>query len=108
MTILHLSLRELLDHAFGQQLPSELNLSQLPASAQTMQVELDVHELLARDQVIGVFWCVEDVQSCRPDLDEDQCWQVLRQVRRYHDCNDGINWDMLDTVAEILFGPAEE
>jgi hypothetical protein len=66
-----------------------------------------IHAQLARRKQIAVIWGVEDVQENRPDLDDDQAWQVLLAVKRGHDCNDGINWDTLQMTAEMLFPEPE-
>ena len=62
-----------------------------------------IHDLLATRREIAVIWCIEDVQEIRPDLTEDQCWQVLETTSRYHDATIGINWDVLRCQADILF-----
>ena len=41
---------------------------------------IDAHELLAKHRMIGVVWCIDDVQQLRPDLIADQAWQVLQEV----------------------------
>jgi len=62
-------------------------------------------KLLAKRREIAVVWCVEDVQSVRPDLDDDQAWEVLQQARRHHDATIGINWDVLNCHADMLDAP---
>lgn len=54
---------------------------------------------------IAVVWSVEDVQEIRPDLTDEQAWQVLQFCERHHDAGDGINWHAIDFAAEHLFGP---
>ena len=59
------------------------------------------------DKVISIEWGVEDVRSCSDrwkNLTDEQCMEVLSAVERNHDANIGINWDVLDTTADILFG----
>ena len=53
---------------------------------------------------VAIGWVIEDVQSVRPDLTDDQARQVLQAVERNHDATIGINWDVLDYHAETLFG----
>ncbi len=48
-------------------------------------------------------WGVEDVLAKRPDLDAEQAWEVLRQVRDGHDANTGITWDTIDDVSQDIF-----
>lgn len=64
----------------------------------------DIHALLAAQRQIAIIWCVEDVQENRPDLSDEQAWEVLQSVRHGHDATIGINWDVLDCHAEMLFG----
>jgi len=64
---------------------------------------VDAHEFLAKHRMIGVVWCIEDVQAVRPDLTDDQAWEVLQEVERKHDANWGICWITLEVVANHLF-----
>ena len=52
-------------------------------------------------------WQVEDVRGQRPDLTDDQCRDVLRVIDRRHDANIGINWDVIDVVADMLYPEPE-
>jgi hypothetical protein len=65
--------------------------------------DLKIHDLLATRREVAVIWCIEDVQEVRPDLTDDQCWEVLQAVRRNHDCTIGISWDVLQCQADLLF-----
>lgn len=66
--------------------------------------QIDVlHELLARRRQIAHVWSVEDVLEVRPDLDEDQAWQVLQLVDRNKDATIGITWETLEAAAEALY-----
>jgi hypothetical protein len=64
---------------------------------------LDVYDLLAKRKQVAVIWSVEDVQSVRGDLDDDQAWKVLQQCERVHDCEVGFTWLLIDCVADDLF-----
>ena len=71
-----------------------------------MQVIQDLHcELERRPNANWIFlaWHVDDVRSERPHLTEDQGREVLRNLRRNHDANIGINWEVIDVVADILY-----
>jgi len=72
----------------------------------TIDTEIDIHTLLALHRQIAIVWSIEDVQEVRPDLTEDQCWQVLQFAKRGHDAECGINWETLEYVACALFGEA--
>jgi len=73
-----------------------------------------VHRLLAHYRRIAAIWAVEDVQGIRPDLTDEQAWEVLYEVGRKHDAEYGISWTTLECMADILFdrgpktGEAEE
>ncbi len=69
---------------------------------------IDVHAYLAERRQIASIWCIEDVQSVRPDLTDDRAWEVLQAARRCHDATMGINWDVLECQADILLGSAPE
>jgi hypothetical protein len=45
-------------------------------------------------------WHVEDIQWRRPDLTDSQCREVLSDLSRRHDAGIGINWDVIDCVAD--------
>ena len=70
--------------------------------------EIDLHALAARRRQIASLWNVEDVQSIRPDLTEGQAWEVLQSAEKGHDATIGINWEVLECHAEMLFGDAPD
>ena len=71
-----------------------------------IQTDCDIHATLAERREIAIIWCIDDVKEVRPDLNEDQCWQVLQHAKRHYDATVGISWEVLDIVAGILFGDA--
>jgi hypothetical protein len=52
-------------------------------------------------------WCVDDVQSVRADLTDEQAFEVLCRVAHNFDANYGIGWDTLKITADELF-PKEQ
>ena len=70
--------------------------------------EIDIHALLAERRQIAHIWSTEDVLCNRPDLNEDQAWEVLRNVDRHKDAELGITWLTLEMAAEHLFGDAPD
>jgi hypothetical protein len=52
---------------------------------------------------ITITWDTSDVQEVRPDLTDDQAWEVLCLAKAEHDANIGINWDILDYWAAYLY-----
>ena len=68
--------------------------------------EPDIDALLAKRRQIAHIWSIEDVQGIRPDLTEEQCWEVLQHVDHYKDAELGITWLTLEMAAEHLCGDA--
>lgn len=68
--------------------------------------EIDVEALLAARRQIAAIWGIEDVELIRPDLSDDQRWEVLQGVAMLHDADSGIDWMMIEQVADDLFGDA--
>jgi len=62
-----------------------------------------IQDLLEAHGYLATIWSVEDVQSVRPDLADDQCREVLHDCGRHHDAEIGINWTVISTVADDLF-----
>ena len=52
---------------------------------------------------IAIFWAIDDVQSVRPDLNDEQCMEVLLECARRHDANHGITWTVIETHADWMF-----
>lgn len=65
--------------------------------------DVDIHKLLARRKSVAVIWSTEDVQSVRPDLDDDQAWQVLEECIDKHDCDWGFTWNFIADIADEMF-----
>jgi hypothetical protein len=64
---------------------------------------------LAKEQCqIAIVWTVDDVLEMRPDLNEDQAWKVLLFIEKHHDAGIGINWEVIEATAQILFGDEPE
>jgi hypothetical protein len=68
--------------------------------------DIDIDALLAKRQQIAHIWSIEDVQGIRPDLSDDQCWEVLQHVDHHKDAELGITWLTLEMASEHLFGDA--
>lgn len=52
---------------------------------------------------ITITWSIEDVKDVRQDLSDDQCRAVLHWVKKHHDANVGINWEVLKYWADELY-----
>lgn len=54
------------------------------------------------DKFIAVKWYVSDVMAEVPRLTPEQAEKVLLTAKQ-HDCNAGINWEVLNAVADNLY-----
>lgn len=68
------------------------------------EFDIDIHELLSQNRQIAHIWGVEDVLEVRPDLGEEQAWEVLKECDRQLDSLHGLCWDDIKRVATDLFG----
>jgi len=78
------------------------------AGVPSKPAEVDVHSLLATRRQIASIWSIEDVQEVRPDLTDEQSWEVLQAAEKDHDANIGINWVVLRFHANWLHGDASQ
>lgn len=65
-------------------------------------------QMLASPDNIAIFWNIEDVQYERPHLTDEEAREVLDTAQRRHDADIGINWTVLETIADMLFDRPEE
>ena len=77
---------------------------------ESMQDTIELAESITRTQqedlsgeIIQIPWAVKDILQQRPDLTNEQAKRVLQQLVQCHDASIGINWDVIDDVAEKLF-----
>jgi len=56
---------------------------------------------------IAIIWCIDDVKQVRPDLNDEDCLDVLNYADRKHDATMGITYDILEWIADYLY-PQEE
>jgi len=80
----------------------------IEASPPVEPPETNIHELLAERRQIARIWGIEDMQGIRPDLSEEQAWEVLQAAEDSHEADIGINCSVLECHAEMLFGSAPE
>jgi hypothetical protein len=73
------------------------------STGEPLDVNQHVLELLAQRHSIAAIWCTDDVRGIRPDLTEEQAWEVLQQVDNQHDAECGITWATLEVIADDLF-----
>ncbi len=54
-------------------------------------------------KLISIKWHIDDVLSVRPNLTQQQACEVLAHIRKNHDANVGVNWDVIEIVSDTLF-----
>jgi len=57
---------------------------------------------------VAIIWEIEDVKNIRPDLNDDECLEVLNFADRKHDAELGISWDTLEYHADYLYPKQKE
>ena len=63
----------------------------------------DIHELLAEGRHIALIWSIDDVQSIREELSDNQAWAVLQKCKSLDNGEHGIDWQMITSIADELF-----
>mgnify|MGYP006288799331 CR=1 FL=1 len=56
-------------------------------------------------------WGIEDVlyhDNGENDLTENECVEVLKWCCEYHDCNEGMSWDIMNCAIDRVVGEREE
>ena len=52
---------------------------------------------------IAIIWSIEDVKEVRPDLNDEECMDVLSYVHKKHDATIGVSWETLEIHSAYLF-----
>ena len=110
-------LRSLLDEAGGEFSPKDYDVLEkrvyeirsILSDGLPPQIALhegDIHQLLRKTFQIAHIWSVEDVIGVRPDLTNEQAWEVLEQVGDNVDSEFGISWTTLENFADEMFPKA--
>ena len=66
--------------------------------------DFDVIDPDDEDSEISIVWSVDDVKEQCSWLTDEQAKDVLHNLKHKHDACIGINWDVIDVKANILFG----
>lgn len=67
-------------------------------------LEKDVDTIDLGEGQIAIIWSIEDVLMQCPWLSDDDAQEVLYNLEHKHDASIGINWDVIDITADIMFG----
>jgi hypothetical protein len=83
----------------------------IPNNRSVAEAELAVKRAFDPDWV-SEWWHIDDVasqaESQGETLTEEECRDVLAMVMRKHDCNIGINWDVIDYWIDEIVKEREE
>lgn len=109
---LPINLPHLIEQQLGRtpiELPVTIDVGMFLEYSELDESELDLHELLRENRMIGHFYTVDDVRQLRPHLTDDQAWQVLEAIDKSVKLAPeyGMSWDGIRDTADSLF-PAQE
>ena len=83
----------------------------IPNGRSVTEAQMAVQRAFSPDW-IAEWWHIDDVasqaESMGETLTEDECRDVLARVMRKHDCNIGINWDVIDYWIDQIVSEREE
>ena len=76
----------------------------IPNTGSKAEAEMAVKRHFDPDWMAS-WWHISDVHSCANDFDDDEAneitdeeaQEVLRLMSKYHDCEVGINWEMIES-----------
>ncbi len=51
---------------------------------------------------ISITWHFTDIQEIDNQLTNGEARQILQLLKKYHDCNNGINWDVISATIDIF------
>ena len=57
----------------------------------------------SKSDSIAIVWHVEDVLEQCPILNRDEALEVLHTLKYKHDANIGINWEVIEIVAQSCY-----
>ena len=79
---------------------------QIPDYITETEARANIERLFSPDWLAS-WWSIDDVQGERPDLTDEQAREVLDMIDRRHDANNGINWQFIRDIAEIVYEEPE-
>jgi hypothetical protein len=71
-------------------------------------LDIDVRQLLARQNAIALIWDADMLLSTYPHLTPEQAWEVLQQCERDYSAEEGLTWDLVAEVVHDRFPDAPE
>ena len=105
--LVKLNIRQILTESLGDcdRIPATVHLDTLlEAVALDEGCDLNFSDILKQNRMIAQISSIADVHEVRPDLTNDQAWEVLKACDRRLDSEQGISWGTIKNVADELFG----
>jgi hypothetical protein len=68
----------------------------------------DIEQFFEQRRQIAVIWSTEDVRQVRPDLTDDQAWEVLKRCDERKECEISITWTFIELIADEMFPPQDQ
>jgi hypothetical protein len=75
----------------------------MPTSSENDYAHIDIDQVLKSRGQVAIVWSIEDVQGLRPDLNNDQAWEVIRLCKHWHDFDVGFTRLLIEEMADELF-----
>lgn len=83
----------------------------IPNGRSVAEAEMAVQRAFDPDWV-SEWWHIDDVamqaESQGETLTEEECREVLRLMEKYHNCEVGINWDVIDNWIDHVTAQRKE
>ncbi len=96
-------LEDAIDEILGEMEDAIENIRKCRPEKVTHQAEVDIGELLADHHAISIVWDVHHVMDQRPDLYQEQAWEVLQECQRSWERLSDPRLETIRQVADILF-----
>jgi hypothetical protein len=87
-----------IDDIIGEVEEAIANIRKYHAPMMMHQVDVNIDELLADHHAIGIVWDIQHVNDQRPDLSDEQAWEVLQECQN---CWERLNDPMLETIRQV-------
>src|SRR5579859_5479159 len=107
MTKVIVNLRDLLICELGgttTHIPATVDVDDLMEFSDIANTQIDIDELLRQERKVASVWALDQVFLRRPDLTDEQAWDVLQHARNAFEL-DGVHLDYLESTADGLFPP---
>ena len=64
---------------------------------------IPAYERFNLETQISIIWSIEDVQDVNDGLTNEEAFEVLKALKRYHDANYGVNWDTIRATISHMY-----